>query len=99
MSAYLTGVSSTLVTARPCKLYSVTLTPSSGASGDVTLYAARAAIAADILLTVRTANSQTTHVRFKGLEIPDGLYVSVGSNVTLVTIEWEPVGYSESEKL
>jgi len=93
MSAFFTCATSSLVTPSPCELLSVILTPTSAASGDITLYAARGAIAGHEILTIRTANSQTTQVRFSGLKVEGGLYIAIGSNVTRVTVEWEPVGY------
>lgn len=98
MSAYLSTATDVVVTDEPCKLYSVVLTPSAGAVGDVTLYNGSGAESGYEITTLRTASGKTEQVRWRGLELNRGLYVDVGSNVTLLTVEWDPVGYPKKGK-
>lgn len=92
---YLTG--DQVITDYPCVLHSVTVTPSAGAVGDVTLYDGQGAESGHELLVIRTASGCTNQVRFAGVSLTRGLYVDVGSNVTCVVVEWSPVGYPKDE--
>lgn len=82
-----------VITDQPCKLLSVTVTPSSQGVGDITLYDGQGAETGYEVLVIRTASGCTQQVRFEHLSLTRGLYVDVGSNVTCVVIEWVPVGY------
>ena len=75
-----------------CKVGSVVLTPdSSSNNADVTLYDGEST-SDPILFTVRSGSGVTNQLNFTPpLECQRGLYVVIGSNVTEVVIQWEPM--------
>ena len=75
-----------------CRIGSVILTPdSSSTNADVTLYDGEST-GDPVLFTVRSGSGLTNQLLFTpGLECQRGLYVEVGSNVTEVVIQWEPI--------
>lgn len=91
MSAYTYLTVDNIVSGRPCRLLSVVLTASSGGAATVVLYDEQSAVAGREVIAASAVTSDTVQVEFDGLELTRGLYVDVGSNVTGVTIEWEPM--------
>jgi len=75
-----------------CRVVSVILTPdSSSTNADVTLYDGEST-SDPALFTLRSGAGVTHQLNFTPpLDCQRGLYVAIGSNVTEVVIQWEPM--------
>jgi len=81
---------SQILTNEPCLFYgAVILTSTTG--GDATIYDGQDATSGKLVHTLEGIADQSTPVMWpKPLYFSRGLYVAVGSNVTEVTVGWEP---------
>ena len=81
-----------LVAEGPLRLRSVTLVATTAGAADVTLYHGRGTDGR-VLAVMRTGASTSRNLPLSGgVELPQGLYVDVGSNVEGVAVVWEPLG-------
>jgi len=87
-----------VITTIPSKLLSVVLTPDSQGVADIAIYDGQGAESGYVKLKMRTGVGITQQCRFEHMVFDRGIYVDIGSNVTSVTIEWEPVGYPGAVK-
>jgi hypothetical protein len=97
MSVYSYVVSDERISEEACILHSVLLTNQGGNEGEVVIYDGSGAEAAYKVATVKVGAKESKQYHWKGLRLSRGLFVDIDDKTDMVTVEWEPIGYSEPE--
>jgi len=86
-----TRITSSQVLAKgPCLLHSVFITPSA-ANADVTIYDGENATEPMVITLVMATAGITGFSPSPALELERGLYIAIGSNITAVLVQYEPL--------
>lgn len=91
MSIYTNLTNDSVVSTRPCKLLSITMTNFGSGDGRVDIYNERSAVASQKVVTLTQGSNDTIQFRWEGLEFDRGLYVNIVERTDDLTIEWEPI--------
>jgi len=98
MPAYTYVVSDQRISEEACILYSVLLTNQGANEGEVVIYDGSGPEPAYKVATVKVGVKESKQYRWKGLSLSRGLYVDIDDKTDMVTVEWEPVGYSGEDR-
>lgn len=98
MSAYTYVVTDQLITRKPCKLLSLTVSTQGGGPGIVKAYNSRGAVSADLAVNVLCPANQSKQFAFHGLEFGKGLFVEIVEKADYVTVEWKHIEHQSGER-
>lgn len=87
MSAILTGTTSTVSLAKPCRIKSVLVTSTSGGFGKVSIFPYGQAVTAAPLI-VKSVTDATMQAVFDGVYFPDGVDVVPSDDIESFAVEY-----------
>lgn len=91
MSAYTYIERDTIISSKPCKLYSVIIYGAYTDPSSLNLYDGVDAGSGRTIAQLHSPGKRTTQYGFNGLECPRGLFVDFVDKVDTVTVEWDPL--------
>jgi len=97
MSVYAYVTSDQKITDKPCILYSALLVNTGSNEGTIVIYDGAGAETGYEVATLMVGTKESKLYCWKGLELSRGLFVDIDDKTDMITVEWEPVGYSKGQ--